>query len=199
MKTVPKRPLGFLQRNTEFWKLYPNSHSYFPQGNTKSKLFPSSKFHFSKTEKFKKIWFRDILFRFFFTKKTPCFVFFTKKTPWVAIEKALQNLKMIVIESTWIVLCTSYSKCRYYLAGSFRHHLIHFFSRHSWRYLLYTRRKLNVHKTFRRRPGRLLNGLCTFNLRPVSRFSSTDSIVVHTIFESLFFKGAIRAYPWATI
>ena len=30
--------------------------------------------------------------------------------------------------------------------------------------------KLNVHKTFRRRPGRLerlLNGLCTFNLRPL--------------------------------
>ena len=31
-----------------------------------------------------------------------------------------------------------------------------------------TERKLNVHKTFRRRPGRLLNVLCTFNLRPVS-------------------------------
>ena len=29
--------------------------------------------------------------------------------------------------------------------------------------------KLNVHKTFRRHPGRLLNLLCTFNLRPVSR------------------------------
>ena len=31
-----------------------------------------------------------------------------------------------------------------------------------------TGRKLNVHKTFRRRPGRLLNVLCTFNLRHVS-------------------------------
>ena len=31
-----------------------------------------------------------------------------------------------------------------------------------------TGRKLNVHKMFRRRPGRLLNVLCTFNLRPVS-------------------------------
>ena len=31
-----------------------------------------------------------------------------------------------------------------------------------------TGRKLNVHKTFTRRPGRLLNVLCTFNLRPVS-------------------------------
>ena len=31
-----------------------------------------------------------------------------------------------------------------------------------------TGRKLNAHKTFRRRPGRLLNVLCTFSLRPVS-------------------------------
>ena len=31
-----------------------------------------------------------------------------------------------------------------------------------------TGRKLNVHKTFRRRPGRLLNVSCTFNLCPVS-------------------------------
>ena len=30
-----------------------------------------------------------------------------------------------------------------------------------------TGRKLNVHKTFRRRPGRLLSVLCAFNLRPV--------------------------------
>ena len=29
-------------------------------------------------------------------------------------------------------------------------------------------RKLNVHKTFRRRPGRLPNVLCTFNLSFVS-------------------------------
>ena len=31
-----------------------------------------------------------------------------------------------------------------------------------------TGRKLNVHKAFKRRPGCLLNVLCTFNLRPVS-------------------------------
>ena len=31
-----------------------------------------------------------------------------------------------------------------------------------------TGRKLNLHKTFRIRPGRLLNVLCTFNLRPLS-------------------------------
>ena len=31
-----------------------------------------------------------------------------------------------------------------------------------------TGRKMNVHKTYRTRPGRLLNVLCTFNVRPVS-------------------------------
>ena len=35
-------------------------------------------------------------------------------------------------------------------------------------YPIDTGRKLNVHKTFRRRLGRLLNVLCTFSLRPVS-------------------------------
>ena len=41
-----------------------------------------------------------------------------------------------------------------------------------------TGRKLNVHKTFRTRPGRLLNVLCTFNLRPVStgKSISHDSV-----------------------
>ena len=32
-----------------------------------------------------------------------------------------------------------------------------------------TGRKLNVHKTFRRRPGHLLNVFCMFNIRSVSR------------------------------
>ena len=36
------------------------------------------------------------------------------------------------------------------------------------RSLLDTERKLNVRKTFETRPGRFLNVLCTFNLRPVS-------------------------------
>ena len=40
--------------------------------------------------------------------------------------------------------------------------------------------KLNVHKTFRRRPGRFLNVLYTFNLRPVS--TGTAAII------SEFFK-----------
>ena len=35
-------------------------------------------------------------------------------------------------------------------------------------YSVDTGRKLNVHKTLRRRPGHLLKVLCTFNLRPVS-------------------------------
>ena len=37
------------------------------------------------------------------------------------------------------------------------------------KYPLDTGRKLNVHKTFRRCPGRLLNVLCAFNLRPVPK------------------------------
>ena len=32
-----------------------------------------------------------------------------------------------------------------------------------------TKHKLNVHKAFSRHPGRFLNVLCTFNLRPVCR------------------------------
>ena len=39
-----------------------------------------------------------------------------------------------------------------------------------------TGRKLNVHKTFRRRPGRPLNVLCTFNLRPASTGELTSSL-----------------------
>ena len=35
-------------------------------------------------------------------------------------------------------------------------------------------RKLNVNKTFRRRPGRVLNVLCTLNLRPVSTGKEDD-------------------------
>ena len=39
---------------------------------------------------------------------------------------------------------------------------------HKWLNPVDTGRKLNVHKTFRRRPGRPLNVLCTFNVRTVS-------------------------------
>ena len=36
---------------------------------------------------------------------------------------------------------------------------------------------MNVHKTFRRRPERLLNVLCTFNLRPVSTGNCSKEIL----------------------
>ena len=39
-----------------------------------------------------------------------------------------------------------------------------------------TGRKWNVHKTLRRCPGRLLNVLCTFNLRPVSTGERTSKM-----------------------
>ena len=42
-----------------------------------------------------------------------------------------------------------------------------FSKRFSKKVPLDTGRTLNVPKTFRRRPGRLLNVLCTFSLRPV--------------------------------
>ena len=46
--------------------------------------------------------------------------------------------------------------------------LVYFNPAPLYHYPVDTGRKLNVHKTFRRRPGRLLNVLYTFNLRPVS-------------------------------
>ena len=45
-----------------------------------------------------------------------------------------------------------------------------------------TGRILNIHKTFRRRAGRLLNVLCTFNLRPVS---TGENISFTKIYDSL--------------
>ena len=42
-----------------------------------------------------------------------------------------------------------------------------------------TERKLNVHKTFRRRPGRLLNILCMLNLRPVSTGKTYKLILIY--------------------
>ena len=53
-----------------------------------------------------------------------------------------------------------------------------------------TGRKLNVQKTFRRSPGRLLNVLCTFNLCPVSRGNRLKlrciSIQNHSFLSNLF-------------
>ena len=62
-------------------------------------------------------------------------------------------------------------------------------------------RKLNVHKTFRRRPGhpeRLLNVLCTFNLCPLStellKFKKNELRLLlvrknGTVFFSFLFRG----------
>ena len=49
-----------------------------------------------------------------------------------------------------------------------------------------TGRKLNVHKTFRRPPGRLLNVFCTLSLRPVSAGNS---------FPKLFFPLYLDLLP----
>ena len=46
-----------------------------------------------------------------------------------------------------------------------------------------TGRKLNVHKTFRRRSGRLLNVLCSFNLCPVTAW---DIYINDSLAEALF-------------
>ena len=53
-----------------------------------------------------------------------------------------------------------------------------------------TGRKLNVHKTFRRRPGRLLNVLCTFNLRPVSTGSLCQKRPYSELFWFVFSPNA---------
>ena len=42
-----------------------------------------------------------------------------------------------------------------------------------------TGRKSNLHKMFRRRPGHLLNSLCTFSLRPVSIGLEIDLFFTH--------------------
>ena len=54
-----------------------------------------------------------------------------------------------------------------------------------------TGRKLIVHKTFRRRLGRLLNILCTFNLSPVSTGIKTNynNCYIAPIFSTSSKKG----------
>ena len=49
-------------------------------------------------------------------------------------------------------------------------------------------RKVNLRKTFRRRPGRLLNVLCTFNLRPVS------TVVLRQYFTHVLFYVLIQEF-----
>ena len=53
-----------------------------------------------------------------------------------------------------------------------------------------TGRKLNVDKTFRRRPGRLLNMLSTFNLRPVSTGSGDHCFHILVLNSSYLEQGS---------
>ena len=58
--------------------------------------------------------------------------------------------------------------------------------------LVDTGRKLNLHKTFRRRLERLLNVLCTFNLRPVpTRMTKTTMYSLVS-----FFRLYLGNLPW---
>ena len=59
-----------------------------------------------------------------------------------------------------------------------------------------TGRKLNVHKTFRKRPERLLNVLCTFNLRPVSTGQNPVKHLRRSIWKEIRnFKVSMRPIP----
>ena len=71
---------------------------------------------------------------------------------------AASNLPHLFIQSIKFII--TYIRC----LKSVIHQL---YSKNHW-FPVDTGCKLNVHKTFRRRPGRLLNVLCIFNLRPVS-------------------------------
>ena len=61
-----------------------------------------------------------------------------------------------------------------------------------------TRLKLNVHKSYRRRPGRLLNVLCTFNTRSVSRgkyqslFSFNFKTTVYLLYDIVWATDIVR-------
>ena len=68
-----------------------------------------------------------------------------------------------------------------------------------------TGRKLNVHKMFRRRSGRLLNVLCSFNLRPVSTGNinhcknepfTYDSVLLRNIKAHIFYVKLSLICVW---
>ena len=46
--------------------------------------------------------------------------------------------------------------------------------------------KLNVYKTFRRRPGHFINVLYTFNLRPLSRGVIASNISILSLFYKVY-------------
>ena len=55
-----------------------------------------------------------------------------------------------------------------------------------------TGRKLNVHEAFRKRPGRLLKVLCTFNLGPVSTGKETFSELCQTFLQKQLTSFTLR-------
>ena len=79
-------------------------------------------------------------------------------TIWLKIP---QNLKSLEFEQKWRVSNYGKNLWREFLFCAFIF-IVHFFCP------VGTGRKSNLHKTFRRCPGRLLNVLCMFNLRLVS-------------------------------
>ena len=59
-----------------------------------------------------------------------------------------------------------------------------------------TGRKLKVHKAFKRRPGRFLNVLCTFNLRPVSTRSTVTLEITDQCLKRCFDQGKVIKPNW---
>ena len=128
----------------------------------------------------------SINFRFPSEKHTYRVFFLPKKTHlsfvFLAQRRIDANVYRLVLSYALICFPLCKSKCRTAKSTTVLH-FSHLISRHKdelkqmftdrycptfWYVSVDTGRKLNVHKTFRRRPRRLLNVLCTFNLRPVS-------------------------------
>ena len=77
--------------------------------------------------------------------------------------------------------------------------LLHKLNRSPTLHPLDTRRKLNVDKMFRRRPGRLVNLLFTFNLGPVSRGSSSNMLSNRQFalsYESISMRKSLKLLPY---
>ena len=95
---------------------------------------------------------------------TPFDSAFTHLLGLILIRNKLQCIWSLFHNSFWHFLCLVLYLPRTNSIGheSFSTALLHIF------HPVNTGRKLNLHKTFRRRPGSLLNVLCMFNLCPVS-------------------------------
>ena len=89
-------------------------------------------------------------------------------------------------------------KCRYYLAGSFHHDLSQFFSRYFWRYTPFATKSYNrlgwktshTRKSIFLKHCLLVREFFLFSIKTMTRFSSTNFILVQAIFKLLFLKTA---------